>query len=100
MATDLDYTREVAKRLIQLGFKVVPIRTKKKYPETKRWQKLNITVEEINNYFYDDFTNIGILTCSDCFVIDLDVNPWGELVWKGKSKYPWGIILPEIKTSV
>jgi len=90
MATDLDYTREVAKRLIQLGFKVVPIRTGKKYPETKGWQKLYITVEEINNYFYDDFTNIGILTGSDCFVIDLDVNPWGELVWKGKSKYPWG----------
>ena len=90
MATELEYTRTVAKKLIQQGWKVVPIQKGEKFPRIKEWQKLDITIEEVNEKFRGNITNIGILTGQDRFVIDLDMNPGGKLDWKGKTKYPWG----------
>ena len=92
MTTELEYSRQVAKKLIQLGWKIVPIKKREKFPKIKGWQKLDITVEEVDKYFHGDITNIGILTDTNRFVIDLDMNPWGELDWKKKTKYPWGDI--------
>ena len=92
MTIELKYTRKVAKTLIRLGFKVIPIKCGEKFPRLKEWQKLDIKIGEIDQYFYNDLTNIGILTSNDCFVVDLDMNPWGKLNWQGKTKYPWGQI--------
>ena len=90
MTTKLEFTRQVANQFIQQGWKVLPIKNREKFPRIKEWQKLNIPAEEVDEYFYGDLTNIGVLTNTDCFVVDLDMNPWGKLDWKGKSKYPWG----------
>ena len=90
MTAKLEHTRRVANKFIELGWKIVPIRNRKKYPEIKQWQTLDIKTADIDEYFHDDITNIGILTGPDRFVVDLDMNPWGQLDWKGKSQYPWG----------
>lgn len=90
MTTELGYTRKVAKKLIQQGWKVVPIKKREKFPRIKEWQNLEIKIDDVDEKFHDDITNIGILTSPDYFVIDLDMNPWGKLDWKTKTKYPWG----------
>ncbi len=91
MTTELDHVRQIARKLIGLGWKIVPIKKGMKFPaHIKQWQKLNITIDQIDEYFQGDCTNIGILTSPDTFVVDLDMNPWGNLDWKGKTEYPWG----------
>ena len=68
MISELEYTRKVAKKLIQQGWKVVPIRKGEKFPRIKEWQKLDITSEDVDNEFRNDITNIGILTSSVQFM--------------------------------
>ena len=90
MTTDIVNVRKTAKMYCRLGWDIVPIRRGKKYPEIKQWQTLKITSEQVDEYFSNDITNIGILTGQDRFVIDLDMNPWGGLKWRGEKEYPWG----------
>jgi hypothetical protein len=90
MTTRLDYIKKVARNFIKLGWKIVPIKKGEKFPRIKQWQNLNITIKQVDEYFQNDITNIGVLTGPDIFVLDLDMNPWGDLDWKGETKYPWG----------
>jgi hypothetical protein len=43
----------------------------------------------------DDRNNTADVTSFDknpttFFILDLDMNPWGDFDWKGETKYPWG----------
>jgi hypothetical protein len=73
---------------LNLGWKIVPIKKGEKFPRIKQWQNLNITIKQVDEYFQNDITNIGVLAGPDIFVLGLDMNPWGDLDWKDETKYP------------
>jgi len=81
----LEKVRTVAGKYLKLGWFPIPLAHKSKKPDhIKRlyngikWSALRITEPEIAKYWFDKYTNIGILTgeCSNLFVLDIDTNPW------------------------
>lgn len=81
----LEKVRTVAGKYLKLGWFPIPIAHKSKKPDhIKRlyggikWSALRITEPEIAKYWFDDYTNIGLLTgeSSNLFVLDIDTNPW------------------------
>ena len=106
------YTIELVQNYITAGFLPIPVPFKSKQPTIKGWQHLQITSENIDQYFNGEPTNIGILTgVTSGGLVDVDIDDEDALTFaewflpdtncvfgrKSKPKSHWVYRAPDCK---
>lgn len=76
----MNHLKEYGTKLIDLGYQIIPIVYKKKYPPIKEWQKTKATPEMVDEWVRAGHKGIGIL-CAQVPCVDIDVKNKELSMW-------------------
>ena len=77
---NINYLEKYGPKLIYLGYKIIPLVDRKKYPKEPGWQKIESKSSDIPKWLDKGYTGIGVL-CSTTPAVDLDIRNKDLSIW-------------------